>query len=40
MFRSLRPGGVPPLETLEARQLLSVNLKVNFQPSTAPVPSG
>jgi glucose/arabinose dehydrogenase len=40
MSRSLRPGGVPPLESLEARQLLSVNLKVNFQPPTAPVPSG
>ena len=28
------------LEVLESRQLLSVSVKVNFQPPTAPVPSG
>ena len=40
MFESMRPGGVPPVESLEARQLLAVSVKINFQPPAAPVPAG
>lgn len=33
-------AGAAPLEPLENRQLLSVSVKINFQPPAAPVPSG
>jgi hypothetical protein len=39
MSRSVRGVG-EPLESLEARQHLSVSVKVNFQPPAAPVPAG
>lgn len=35
-----RPALAPILEPLENRRLLSVSVKINFQPPTAPVPSG
>lgn len=40
MSQVSRPGGAPVVERLEDRQLLSVSVKVNFQPPAAPVPAG
>ena len=40
MFLSSRRASRPLFESLENRQLLSVSVKINFQPPTAAVPAG
>src|SRR4051794_22995091 len=40
MYQPVRRAGAPAFEALEGRQMLSVSVKVNFQPPGAPVPPG